>query len=72
MNQFGIFGDDLRNSIKVLRKVIDKQDDQNMANIDFIIGSWYLMRQRLPMGLMITLSQWVNHSPKILTVTSIL
>ena len=39
MDQFGIFGDDLRKSFKVLRKVIGKQDGQNMANIDFIIGN---------------------------------
>ena len=38
-DQFGIFGDDLRKSFKVLRKVIGKQDGQSMANIDFIIGN---------------------------------
>ena len=38
-DQFGIFGDDLRKSFKVLRKVIGKQDGQNMASIDFIIGN---------------------------------
>ena len=36
-DQFGILGDDLRKSFKVLRKVIGKQYGQNMANIDFII-----------------------------------
>ena len=38
-DQLGIFGDDLRKSFKVLRKVIGKQDGQSMANIDFIIGN---------------------------------
>ena len=38
-DQFGIFGDDPIKSLKVLRKVIGKQDGRNMANIDFIVGN---------------------------------
>ena len=73
MDQFSIFGDDLRKSFKVLRKVIDKKDGQNMANIDFIIGNKLVSDEtEIANGFNNYFVTVVNHSPKIPRVTPIL
>ena len=61
--QFGIFGDDLKKSFRVLRKLICKDNGHNMTNsIYFIIhNQLYQIKLKLPMDLMTILLMWAVH-----------